>query len=168
MTIPQILLRAEISQYLAQISIIKGGVYGGGTPAYLPSLIYDVRKSVERVYTLDPTNSALIKIANYLEAICGAYWGRASFLVNTGGSIPATSNTTFFGAPVSWTYVATADGEYIINLGLPSGAIVWWAQKSIQTLAPTDWNWVYPNITLLNGISLSNEETLNYSYYLPI
>jgi len=168
MTIPQILLRAEISQYLAQISIIKGGVYGGGTPAYLPSLIYQVRKSVNRVYTLDPTNSNLVKTANYLEAICGAFGVRASYLINSGGSIPATSNTTFFGAPVSGTYVATADGQSVINLGLPSGAIVWWVQKSIQTLAPTDWSWVYPDISLLNGISLSNEETLNYSYYLPI
>jgi len=168
MTIPQILLRAEISQYLAQISIIKGGVYGGGTPAYLPSLIYQVRKSVNRVYTLDPTNSNLVKTANYLEAICGAFGVRASYLINSGGSIPAASNTTFFGAPVSDTYIPSAIGETVLNLGLPLGAKVVWAQKSIQTLNPDDWSYSYPNLTLLNGIALGELEPLNYLYVLPL
>jgi len=169
MTIPQIILRAEISEYLAVLGIKKGGLYGGGTPSHLPSLIYQVRKSVSRVYDLDPTNEYLVGNANYLFALCGGFGIRASYLINSGGSIPSTSGVTLYGHPVSGTYTATVDGETVLDLGLPSGALVYWAQKSIQTLVQnTEWVYASPNLTLLNGISLSASEPLNYMYVLPI
>ena len=168
MTIPQITLRAEISEYLAVLSIKKSGLYGGGTPSHLPSLIYQVRKSVSRVYDLDPTNEYLIGNANYLFALCGGFGIRASYLINSGGSIASVSGDVLYGRPYSGTYTAVADGEYVLDLNIPANAVVYVAQKSIQTLQPSDWSWVSPNLVLLNGITLSESEPLNYEYVLPI
>jgi len=134
MTIPQIILRAEISQYLAVIAIKRGGAFGGGIPANLPQLIYEVRKTVSRVYDLDPTNSTLTNTSNYLYALCGQFGLQAEYLQNTGGSIPTPSGVTLYGRPYSGTYTAVADGEYVLDLDIPSNALVYVAQKSILTL----------------------------------
>jgi len=87
MTIPNIILRAEISQYLAANALKKGGLFGGGTPAYLPSLLYQVRKNVSYMYDADPSNEYLIKVANYLYSLCGAYGVQATNLINAGGVV---------------------------------------------------------------------------------
>jgi len=119
MTIPQIILRAEISEYLAVLGIKKGGLNGGGTPSHLPSLIYQVRKSVSRMYDLDPTNEYLTGNANYLFALCGGFGIRASYLINSGGVIPSTTTTTVYSPPIHDVYIGTSDGQTLIPLSLP-------------------------------------------------
>ena len=168
MTIPNIIIRAEISQYLALLAIKRGGAFGGGIPANLPLLLYEVRRNVSRMYDLDPTNDTIIKTSNYLYALCGAFGLQAQYLQSTGGSVPAPSGTTLYGYPIQGIYTATSDGEYVLNLGLPQGAKVVWAEKSILPLDPANWSWVSPNLNLLNGVSLSIDEMVNYMYVLPI
>ena len=169
MTVPQIILRAEISQYLAVNAIQKGGTFGKGIPSHLPSLIYSVRKVVSRVYTLDPANELLTKMANYLYAICGQFGIQASYLISSGGSIPAPSGTTQYSLPVTVTYTASVDGEYILPINLPSGAKVIFAQKGAALpLNSTQYNYISPNLTLLGGIVMSADEDLTYQYVLPI
>lgn len=169
MTIPQIILRAEISQYLAVKSIKKSGLFGGGTPSNLPSLIYQVRKTVSRMYDLDPTESNLLGISNYLYSICGKFGLEASYLESTGGVVPnPNAPTTQYGLPVTDIYTAT-DGQYILPLNLPSGAKVIYAQKGGGTALPTtSYTYNNPDLTLLGGIVMGDEEVLTYQYVLPI
>jgi len=168
LTIPQIILRAEISEYLAAIAIAKGGVFGGGTPSYLPSLIRQVRISVSRMYDLEPTEDYLRGNANYLYSLCGYFGIQASYLINSGGSIPASSSTTTYSPPIHDVYIGTSDGQTVIPLSLPSGALVRGVIKSILTLAPNQWEYVSPNINLLLGVSLSLDEQLFYEYVVPL
>ncbi len=101
MTIPDIVTRAKISQYLAVNAITKGGLNGGGIPSYLPELILEVRKNVEWMYAKDPSDPALVGIGNYLYAITGKFGLQASYLVNTGGSIAGVGvGTGAFRAPL--------------------------------------------------------------------
>ncbi len=87
MTIPDKIVRAEISQYLAINAITKGGLNGGGIPAHLPSLIYQIRKSVEWMYAKNPSYISLLGLSDFLFAITGGFGLQASYLVNSGGSI---------------------------------------------------------------------------------
>jgi len=174
LSVSQIIVLAKISQYLASNDISEGSLFGAPVNPNLATQIYLITRSVEQRYIDEDilggnTPSAeLLATAEYLYAWLGSYAMIANSLINSGGMIPGTGGNTLYGPPRSVTYVALADGESVLNLGLPSDAIVWWAQKSIQTLSPSDWSWSYPNLTLLNSISLGFEETLNYSYYLPI
>lgn len=168
MTIPNIIIRAEISQYLAVLAIKRGGTFGKGIVANLPLLLYEVRKNVSRTYDLDPTNTTLIKTSNYLYALCGMFGLQADYLQSTGGIVPNPSGRTLYGYPIQGIYTAATDGEYSLDLGLPAGAKVVWAEKSILPLNPADWVWTAPNLILLNGVSLSADEMINYMYVLPI
>lgn len=86
MTIQQIINIAKISQYLVVCAIERGGLFGKGIPQQLPLLLYQVRKNVERQFLLDPNEENLIKVSNYLYALCGQY---ALFAdnINQGGQI---------------------------------------------------------------------------------
>ncbi len=87
MTIPDIIIRAEISQYLSVIAITKGGLNGSGIPSHLPSLIYQVRKNVAWMWLKNPSDPALIGMGNYLYAITGRFGLEASYRVNSGGTV---------------------------------------------------------------------------------
>ncbi len=87
MTIPDIIIRAEISQYLAVIAITKGGLKGSGIPSHLPSLLYQVRKNVTWMWLNNPSDSNLIGVGNYLYALTGRFGLQASYLINSGGTI---------------------------------------------------------------------------------
>lgn len=174
MTVPQIILRAEISEYLAVNAIYKGGIWGGGTPSYLPSLIRQVRISVSRVYDLEPSNDYLTGNANYLLTLCGKFGLYASYLISSGGSIPSPTNTLVYGYPIASSYTALADGETTFTLldadgnSLPTGTRITWVMKSIQPLSPNDYSYVYPTFELLNGISMSLDEVLSFQYVVPV
>ena len=168
MTVPQIILRAEISEYLAVLAMKRGGLFGGGNPNHLPSLIYQVRKNVSRVYDLDPTNTYLTGNANYLYSLCGFFGIQASYLINSGGSIPSPTTTTLYSPPIHDVYIGTSNGQTVIPLTLPTGALVRGVIKSILTLQPSEWEYVAPNINLLNGVSLSLDEQLFYEYVIPL
>lgn len=108
MTIPQIIVRAKISEYLATIAIAKGGVFGGGIPAFLPMLLYQVRKSIERMYGVDPDEEHLVGNSNYLYALCGKFGLQASYLIDLGGSVAGAVADNGFRQP----YIGIAGRGY--------------------------------------------------------
>ncbi len=173
MTIPQIIIRAKISQWIAVTAIHKGGVFGGGIPSHLPSLIYQVRKSVERIQDLDPTDDYLLGNANYLYALCGRFGLQASYYINAGGSVAGVTSGVNYGIPTTSYYTAVADGETVLELTkvdgspLPSGTLIIYAVKGVTPLNPTQYGFAYPNLTLLSGISMSAEEVLSFMYVVP-
>ena len=167
LTIPQIILRAEISEYLSAIAIQKNNLAGGGIPAHLPSLIRQVRINVQRMYNLEPTEDNLRGNANYLYSLCGYFGIQASNVISSGGSIPAPSSTTVYSPPIHDVYIGTFDGESVIPLSLPTGSLVRGVIKSILTLGPSEWSYTAPNITLI-GVSLSLDEQLFYEYVRPL
>lgn len=79
---------AEISQFLASDDVSKTYIFKGGPPPVqrLPRLIYIVRRSVEWLYNIDPTNTTLPLIANYLLWLCGKYINQALTILGLGGS----------------------------------------------------------------------------------
>lgn len=178
MTIPQIIIRAKISQYLAVIAIRKGGLFGNGIPSFLPSLLYQVRKSVERMYAYSPTEENLIGNANYLYALCGKFGVQANYLINAGGIVPSGTIPTSqqYSYPLTSQYTATVDGETSLELRdvnsilLPPGSIVTWVSKASTPLPlqSVEYRYTEPNLILLNGISMGAGETLSFQYVVPI
>lgn len=173
-SVAQIIQLAKISQYLVSNDISDGALYGAPVNPNLATQIYLITRSVEQRYIDENiaggnTPSALLfATSEYLYAWLGAYALIVNSLINLGGEIPSTGGNTRYSYPISGTYIPSTIGEYVLNLLLPTGAIVVWAQKSIQTLAPSDWRYSYPNLTLLNGIQLGELEPLNYMYVVPI
>lgn len=172
MTVADIITYAKISMYLASNDVSNGGLYGAPPNPNLPYQINIILDTVEQRYTDEGSPStpsaSLYTTSEYLKAWCKQYFLQAQALVNSGGAIPGTGGQTLYGYPISGTYIPSTIGEYILNLGIPSNAVVVWAQKSILTLPPSDWSWDSPNLTLLNGIQLGELEPLNYMYVLPI
>ncbi len=87
MTVPEIIEIAKASQFLAANDIARRGVYAGGIDMGLDRKLYLIRRSVERVYDLDPSDSTLIKTSNYLYALCGKYGLQARYMTGGGGSV---------------------------------------------------------------------------------
>ncbi len=59
MTVTEIINIAIVSQYKWAVSILKGGLFGGGTPNYLPQLIQSVRENVEWKFDQEGINDGL-------------------------------------------------------------------------------------------------------------
>lgn len=93
MTIQQIINIAKVSEYLSANSILRSGLFGSGTPSYLPSLIRQVRQSVERKYQEDPTDEYLIGNADYLYSLCNRFNKIAQSVTGGGGSIASQTST---------------------------------------------------------------------------
>jgi hypothetical protein len=89
-TIAQKINIAKVSQYLCLNDINKKGLYGGGVDLQLPNKIYNIRKSVEWLYTLDSNDITLTSTSDYLYALCSPYNLEASYIINnfTNGVIP--------------------------------------------------------------------------------
>lgn len=88
-SISEIITIAKISQYLASNAIRSGGIFGGGVDRLLPRKIYNVRKDVEWMYGIDPTNETLTETSNLLYAICAPFSLEAARIaaISTGGII---------------------------------------------------------------------------------
>lgn len=85
---------APISQYMAANGIERSGWYNGNVDVELPRKIYLIRKSCEYVLGLDPSNSSLSAVANYLLAICGSYAIYAQYVTGIGsGSVSSVGQT---------------------------------------------------------------------------
>lgn len=77
---------AKLSQAYALIAIEDGGLNGGGIDLLLPEKIYNIRKSVEFVNNIDPTNSTLQGTSNYLYALCAPFNKKAEYTLAQAGS----------------------------------------------------------------------------------
>lgn len=109
MTIQQIINIARVSEYLSANSILRSGLYGGGTPSYLPSLIKQVRQSVQRKYNESPSDEYLIGNANYLYSLCNRFNKAAQSISGTGGVIASIAQTV----PPSPIEFIVSDTSYI-------------------------------------------------------
>lgn len=88
MTVEEIINIAKISQFLAANDIAKSGLHvGGGAYLNLPRQLYMERKTVERLYDLDPNDATLTKTANWVLALCGKYRFKAQSITGSGGAI---------------------------------------------------------------------------------
>jgi hypothetical protein len=83
LTTLQIINIAKVSQYLADEAASKGSLFTPNIDKMLGQKLYVVRKDLEWLYNLDPTNVDLFPIQTYLYNMCDA---RATAIVLAGGS----------------------------------------------------------------------------------
>lgn len=148
-TVSEIINIAKICQYISYVDILRSKVYNGTVDKQLPRKLYCIRKSVEWMYNLDPTDDTLIGTANYLYALCAPYNGQAAIIAATAsGGIIVNPST---GQPINF-----ADISLEFELGVTS--------------SPTSVNGV--NVTLPsngdNSITLPLEGILQGSLLLTI
>lgn len=91
MTVEEKIDIAKVSQFLSSNAIDKAGLFGGGEDLRLPRKLYMIRKNVEWMYDLDPSDDSLTATSNYLLALCGKYQFAASQIVVPGGSVAPIS-----------------------------------------------------------------------------
>lgn len=106
-----VILYAEISQYLCLVDIQKGGLYADGIDLTLPRKIYLVRKNLSWLYNLDPTDDRLIPIANYLYWLCDRWVLIAQNITGSGGAVaPIAGNTQ-----TPYEFIVDASTSFIID-----------------------------------------------------
>lgn len=113
LTVSQKITIAKISQYLCAIDIERGGTFGGGIDQTLPLKLYNIRKSVENQYILNPADTTLTATSNYLYALCNKYALMAQTIVlGSGGSVPGTVATV---SPTPYQFTVDASTSFMIN-----------------------------------------------------
>lgn len=112
LTISQQINCGKISQYLSIRDITVKGLFGGGIDLSLPNKIYNITKSLEYWYNLDPTDETLTFVGNYLMAICGRYGLQAQNITGTGGTIAIITGSTF---PTTYDFEVDASASFIID-----------------------------------------------------
>lgn len=113
LTTLQIINIAKISQYLAIRDITVKGLFGGGVDLRLPNKIYNLRKSIEYWYGIDPSDTSLVATGRYLMAICGIYGQVAQGITGGSGTIAVISGTT--GTPSPYDFEVDAATSFIID-----------------------------------------------------
>ena len=98
-SVSEIISIAKICQYLSYVDILRSKVYSGTVDHELPRKLYCVRKSVEWLFALDPTDETLIGTGNCLYALCAPYSGLAEIIMSSGGGGVIVNPTT--GQPVN-------------------------------------------------------------------
>lgn len=114
MTVTQIIDVAKISQYLCLVDIQKKGIFGGGVDVLLPQKLYNIRKSVEYWYNLDPTEETLIATSNYLLALCGAYALEAAVISGAGGG-GSVSPVTPPSTPTPYDFEVDGSSSFMVD-----------------------------------------------------
>ncbi len=84
-SVSEILNIAKASQYLATVAIRRNGLFNGGIDRMLPRKLYCIRKNVEWLFGLDPTDDTLARVANYLYALCAPFSALAQIVIAAGG-----------------------------------------------------------------------------------
>ena len=108
LSVPEIIEVAKLSQMLCSQDLAKSGLYSAGTDGQLDRKLYAVRKNVEWMYDLDPTDDTLSGTANYLLALCGRYRFRALTLLNAGGVIAPVTPDVNMPDPIEFVVTASS------------------------------------------------------------
>ena len=113
MTVADIISIAKISQYLSQIDVAKGALFGRRVAPLTPKILYTERKAVEWMYDLDPTNETLVSTSNYLYSLCRGYNLKAQVISGGGGGsvVPPTP----VNAPLPLQFIVAASGTTFID-----------------------------------------------------
>ena len=170
-----------IARVLASEAVANGAMFGAPINPLLPLQIELIGYAVDYRYALEDIaggstpSASLTLTSNYLYSWCAQFGLMATGLINTGGVIPGTTpSTVIYSIPISSSYTATTDGETILTLldadgnALPTGTRVVQVFKSLAWLSPNDYEYTYPSLELLNGISLSEFEVLSFLYVVPV
>lgn len=109
-TVPQIIDIAKLSQAYAANDIELNGLYGGGMDLLLPQKLFTVRKDIEWLYNLKPSDVTLTPTSNYLYALCGKYALLANATISGGGAVvvPIVPSPAI-GSTLNWIEVRKAD-----------------------------------------------------------
>lgn len=154
--IATIIQYAQISQFLASDDVSKSYLFKGGPPPVqrLPRLLYIVRKSVQWLYNIDPTNATLPATANYLYWLCGRYIAQAKTILGLGGGGAIINPST--GAATSLTGVFVQ-----FKVGDPGANMI--AGETVLTLT-----YDYPiagTVSVdLDGVELPQNDNTQISY----
>lgn len=169
---------APIANYLASNSIANGMLYKGTLNEKLAIQIYIETQAVQYRYNAENIaggnipSAALIGASNYLYSILGEFGSVATNISGSGGSsgvIPIVGGRTIiYSIPQQFTYTVLVDGETVISVPLPVGAIIYQINKSILILTVGQWSYTNPTLILSGGISLSATEVLNIFYVYPL
>ncbi len=124
---------------------------------------------IEKIQLGNTPSASLVNTSNYLYKWCGLYGVQAFVIYNAGGIVPVPIGNIVYSLPITSTFTATFDGQFVCDIDLPSGAIVIFVQKGgTNVLTSSQYLYVSPNITLLNGLILSVDEDLTFQYVVPI
>ncbi len=145
MTIPQIINIAKISQYLCVADIEKSYQYGG-IDLNLPNKLYNVRKSIEYWYAIDPTDTTLVTTRNYLLALCAPYSLTAENITSSGGSVsPILPSSGYEYYEITDTI--SADSSTYTNQLLVGGLSLSFVILNNQILSYGNGDFTFNNIT---------------------
>ena len=112
LTVAQIINIAKISQYLALNDIANGGLWGKGQDLELPQKIYNIRKSIEYWYYLDPSDTTLTPTSNYLLSLCGKYYLEAQNIIFNSNSVSTVSS---IGNPQPYQFIVNSSDSFILS-----------------------------------------------------
>jgi hypothetical protein len=112
LTTAQKITIAKISQYLVSNAIEKGGLYAAGIDIELPQKLYNVRKTIEYQYNIDPSDTTLVTTSNYLYALCGRFGLAAQAIILTPGTSGGIIART---APSPYEFTVDASTSFIID-----------------------------------------------------
>lgn len=144
LTVADIIDYAKLCQYISSNAIENGGLYGGGEDVLLPRKLYCVRKNVEWMYDLDPSDTTLFETSRYLYALCNKYIFKAKSVVNHGGSvspvIPSDSDCTGLVKITSPDF--EADGKTVYRPDWDGKAIQMFWNNVNKFILPPEWEYV--------------------------
>lgn len=107
-TITQIMSDYQIAQYLAVKDIARKRLFGGGIDVSLPEKIYNIGKSIQRVFDNDPTDTTLYKTAYFLYALCGIWGLKAEAVSGDSGAIAPVTTTSVLPIPLNFVVSASS------------------------------------------------------------
>ena len=111
LTVAQKLTIAKISEYLVVAAIEKGGLYANGIDVQLPFKIYNIRKSVQERYDIDPTDTTLEATSNYLYGLCMFVLQAQAIMLISGSVAGVVSGTT----PTPYQFIVDASTSFMID-----------------------------------------------------
>ncbi len=165
-SIPNIILWAKISQYLGQVYSSRNMLLkGGDTDPDYPVLIWMERQGLEFMYSFNPNNENIDKVANYVYGIT-KYIAQAKVIAGQGGGgivIPGTSITaTIVGMQLEFELGTTPSPKTVNGV-------------SVTLPVDTDTSFVIPipnimqdSLEFFVGGALIPSEQLNNAVYIDV
>lgn len=170
-TVAQILNIARVSLYLAANDVSKGVLYGIRKIPTSPRIIYMEYKSLEWMYNLDPTNSSLTQVGNYVYSLCRGYNLAAQGVSGGGGSISPINPNVSLPAPIEFVVDASTsfmtEGETSVLIPSYIGYNIMFSRNNIiQTQIDTagsyfTWNRVTGLFTVAGAAQLDELFSIN-------
>jgi hypothetical protein len=144
-TTAQIINIARISLYLAANDVAKGALFGIRKIPTSPRIIYMELKALEWLYALDPTNSSLTQVGNYVYSLCRGYNLAAQGVSGGGGSISPINPNVSLPAPIEFVVTGSSfmiDGQASVLIPQFAGYNVMFNRDNVpQTMVDTGGTW---------------------------